>query len=155
MKPPGLSLAALSLLTVLTALGTSGCGNPADDVAPAKVSAPKVESPPKVESAATESHPAAAPTATAGSSAAPKELPKGAGSIVGMMLELAADESGRIVSCMESPPSRNDRGKHFPELAPVACEQVAKSVPIKPPFDPAGRPMRSIQTASVHFNLDH
>jgi len=84
-----------------------------------------------------------------------KELPKGAGSIVGMMLELAADESGRIVSCMESPPSRNDRGKHFPELAPVACEQVAKSVPIKPPFDPAGRPMRSIQTASVHFNLDH
>ena len=82
-------------------------------------------------------------------------LPKGARSIVGMMLELAADESGRIVSCMESPPSKNDRGKHFPELAPLACEQVAKSVPIKPPLDAAGKPMPSIQTASVHFKLDH
>jgi hypothetical protein len=83
------------------------------------------------------------------------QLPKGANSIVGIMLELAADESGHVVSCMESPPLKNDRRKHFPELTPVACEQVAKNVPIKAPLDAAGKPMRSIQTASVYFKLDH
>jgi len=72
MKMPSRSIAALSLLTVLTWLGSSGCGNPADDVAPAKVSAPKVESP------GPGSTKPAAPTATAGTSVAPKELPKGA-----------------------------------------------------------------------------
>jgi polyisoprenoid-binding protein YceI len=72
MKTPSRSIAALSLLTVLAALGSAGCGNPANDVAPAKVSSPKVERPgPGAASTA-------APTTTAGTSVAPKQLPKGA-----------------------------------------------------------------------------
>jgi polyisoprenoid-binding protein YceI len=69
---PSRSIAALSLLTVLTWLGASGCGNPADDVAPARVSAPKVEGPGPNTTAP------AATTATAGTRVAPRELPKGA-----------------------------------------------------------------------------
>jgi polyisoprenoid-binding protein YceI len=74
MKPwmPRHSIAALSLLSVLPLLGISGCENPADDVVPAKISAPKAEAP-RSSSASP-----AAPTATAVTSVAPKELPKGA-----------------------------------------------------------------------------
>ena len=79
------------------------------------------------------------------------QLPKGARSIVSVTLELAADENGRAVACMEKPPTKNDWTKHFPELVPIACAQAVKKITIKAPSDAAGKPLRSVQNASRSF----
>ncbi len=57
------------------------------------------------------------------------QLPKGAKSLVSITLELAADENGRIVACVEKPPTKYDRTKQFPELVAVACRQALKNIP--------------------------
>jgi len=83
------------------------------------------------------------------------QLPKGAHKIVDIMLEVAADETGRVVSCLELPPLPSDRRKHFPDLIPIACTQAEKSLTVRPPRGSSGKPLRSVQTASVRVKLDH
>jgi hypothetical protein len=82
-------------------------------------------------------------------------LPKDAQKTVDITIEVAADEVGRIVSCLELPPDKKDRSRHFPELVAIACEQAEKSLSLRPPFDQSGKPIRSVQTASVRLTLDH
>jgi polyisoprenoid-binding protein YceI len=72
MKYPISPIASLSLILMAFQLGTSGCANPADEVAPAKVSAPKEVAPSPVTSAAPGS------PASPGKASAPRDLPKGA-----------------------------------------------------------------------------
>ena len=84
------------------------------------------------------------------------ELPKGAHKLVGVMLEVGVDEGGRGVSCFEYPfRARNDRSRRFPELIPLACEQAISTLTVRAPSDSSGKPVRSVQTASVLFKLDH
>lgn len=82
-------------------------------------------------------------------------LPKGAHKITAVSVQVGADENGRVVSCVEYPPITNQRGRYFPELVPMACEQATKTLSVHPPLDPSNKPVRSVQTASVHFILDH
>jgi polyisoprenoid-binding protein YceI len=72
MKKPIRWIASLSVLALSPLIGVWGCGNPADDVAPAKVSAPKPAAP--------TSSPAATPSAgsPAAKPASPRDLPQGA-----------------------------------------------------------------------------
>ena len=82
-------------------------------------------------------------------------LPKGAHSIVGVSLEIAADETGRPVTCAEWTPIKTDPRKHFPELIPLACQQVMAGDRLTPPVDAAGKTVRSVQSFSVHFKIGH
>jgi hypothetical protein len=83
-------------------------------------------------------------------------LPKGARSIVGVSLEIAADEKGRPVFCAESGTSDGKNGKpRFAELVTIACQQVMANLKVRPAFDVSDKPVRSIQAVSVHFKLDH
>jgi polyisoprenoid-binding protein YceI len=72
MRKPIHDIAMLSLITLTAQMGISGCGNPADDVPPARVSAPKP--------AATTPSSAAAPSASAAPAkdTSSRALPKGA-----------------------------------------------------------------------------
>ena len=81
-------------------------------------------------------------------------LPKGAHQSVLVELQVAADESGRPVSCEGWTPAPGSHGKRFPELIPIACEQATASVVLTPPADPSGKPMRSVQIVSVRFKAD-
>lgn len=81
------------------------------------------------------------------------QLPKGARKIVDITLEVGVDETGHIVSCGELPPAAGDPRLHFPILIPIACEQATKNLTLQPPLDPSGKPLRSVQTASVQMTL--
>jgi TonB family protein len=83
-------------------------------------------------------------------------LPKGAQSIVSVSLEIAADEKGHPVTCAEDPPTdRSDSQRRFPELVPIACQQAMGGLVLRPPVDAAGKSVRSVQGASVHFRVKH
>jgi TonB family protein len=82
-------------------------------------------------------------------------LPKGARSIAAVNLEIAADENGRPVTCVEWAPPKNARGRHFPELVPVACQQVMAGLTVIPPVDASNKSVRSVQSVLVHFQIDH
>jgi len=85
-------------------------------------------------------------------------LPKGAHKIATVSLEVAADENGHVVSCAENPekpPRGIDHSPHFPELVPIACEQVTKTLSLHPPLDASGKPVRSVQRASATFKVAH
>jgi TonB family protein len=82
-------------------------------------------------------------------------LPKGARSIAAVNLEIAADENGRPVTCVEWAPPKNARGRHFPELVPIACQQVMAGLTVTPPVDASAKSVRSVQSVSVHFKIDH
>jgi hypothetical protein len=79
------------------------------------------------------------------------QLPKGAGSVAGVTLKIAADENGRPVTCAEWP-RLDDHSKHFAELVPIACQQIT-ALTLSPPVDASGKAVRSIQTVSVRFKL--
>jgi TonB-like protein len=79
------------------------------------------------------------------------QLPKGAHSIVDVSLEIAVDQNGRLLTCDEWPHLKNDHTKQFPELVPVACQQVMTKLSASPPVDPSGQKVRSVQNVSVHF----
>lgn len=81
-------------------------------------------------------------------------LPLGARKIASVTLQAAVDESGRVVACLEFPPFKNSPYPRFPQLVPVACDEVKKTLRLRPPLDPSGNAWRSVQTASVHFTLD-
>jgi protein TonB len=83
-------------------------------------------------------------------------LPKGAGSFVHVSLEIAADENGRPVTCAEwNAPDRKERRLRFPELVSIACQQVMANLAVRPAFDASDKSVRSIQSVSVDFKLDH
>jgi hypothetical protein len=83
-------------------------------------------------------------------------LPNGAPSIVGVSLEIEADESGKPLMCAEQPRvPKADSKKHYPELVPIACQQVMAQLTVIPPVDASGKRVRSVQAVSVHFKLDH
>jgi hypothetical protein len=79
-------------------------------------------------------------------------LPAGAGKSVKLALMLAVDESGRVVSCDQRLPGFTAvRAKTFPELLPIACQQMKSQFIALPAKDAAGKAVRSVQTASVVF----
>lgn len=79
-------------------------------------------------------------------------LPKGAHSIVGVGLIVAADASGQPLSCAEQPILAHDKSKRrFPELVSIACQQVMSSFRVPPPVDASGKAVRSVQNVSVRF----
>lgn len=83
-------------------------------------------------------------------------LPKGAHSIVSVNLKIAADEKGDPMMCDEDPPTdRSDLQRRFAELVPIACRQAMSGLTLRPPVDKLGNPVRSIQSASVHFRVQH
>jgi hypothetical protein len=80
-------------------------------------------------------------------------LPKGAHSFVDVNLQIAADDKGHPVSCVEWAPSMNDRRKRFPELVPIACQQATASLLLTPAVDASHKPTRSVQSVTVRFRL--
>lgn len=84
------------------------------------------------------------------------KLPKGAHSIAGVELEIAADEIGRPMTCAEYPAEAGRHPeRHFPELVPVACQQAVAKLTVRPPVDATGKGVRSVQSISVHFKVAH
>ena len=82
-------------------------------------------------------------------------LPAGAGKHVEVSLEIAVDESGKIVSCNQWLPAfKHFRPKTFPELLPIACQQMTSKFTVEPAKDAYGKPIRSVQNASVLFTTD-
>ena len=80
-------------------------------------------------------------------------LPAGADRRTSLALMIVVDENGRVVACNERPKvSLKDHTKTFPELAPIACEQMMNEFTAIPAKDASGKPMRSVQTASVVFS---
>lgn len=70
-----------------------------------------------------------------------------------LALMIAVDENGRVVGCKERPKvSRRDHTKSFPELAPIACQHMMNRFTAIPAKDASGKPVRSVQTASVVFS---
>jgi hypothetical protein len=83
-------------------------------------------------------------------------LPKGADSIALTRLQVGADEKGRALSCAEVPATDEKAAKeHFPELIPIACQQVLDTLTLIPPMDNTGKPVRSVQSVMVRFQLNH
>ena len=80
-------------------------------------------------------------------------LPPGAGKSVRLALMLAVDENGRVLSCDQSlPASREFHTKTFPQLLPIACQQMESQFIALPAKDSSGKPVRSVQNASVAFS---
>lgn len=79
-------------------------------------------------------------------------LPKRARGRANVELMIATDEAGRVVDCAAAPSIfRQQRKTFFPELVPVACEQVTRQFKANPARDTTGKAVRSVQTASVSF----
>jgi TonB family protein len=81
------------------------------------------------------------------------QLPEDARSVVGLALEIAVDETGNIVTCVEYP-SVASRPRYFPELVRLACQQATTGLTVTPAVDASGRPVRSVQALSVRFKKD-
>lgn len=82
-------------------------------------------------------------------------LPKRAHSIAEVELQVAADERGHPVSCVEYVPfDKSNAKRHFSELVPLACRQVMATLSLHPAVDVSGKGVRSVQSVSVHFTAD-
>jgi hypothetical protein len=42
---------------------------------------------------------------------------------------------------------------HFPELVPMACQQIMTRLVLSPAVDDSGNPVRSVQSAFVRFKF--
>jgi hypothetical protein len=83
-------------------------------------------------------------------------LPASAISAVIVNVEVAADETGKPSSCLENPAWVSfARKQYFPELVPIACQQVMENMKVNPAVDDTGKAVRSVQSVSVRFKLDH
>ncbi|HKC04084.1 MAG TPA: energy transducer TonB [Sphingomicrobium sp.] len=81
-------------------------------------------------------------------------LPADADRRTTLALVIGVDENGRVVGCNERPKvSQRDHTKTFPELVPIACQQMMNEFAAIPAKDASGKPMRSVQTASVVFSI--
>jgi hypothetical protein len=79
-------------------------------------------------------------------------LPAGAGRQTGLRLMIAVDENGRLVGCSQAPPvSERDHTKTFPQLVSIACQRMVSQYTAIPAKDASGKPVHSVQTASVVF----
>jgi hypothetical protein len=79
-------------------------------------------------------------------------LPPGADEGTNVPLVIAVDESGRVVGCTQSlPASMSVHAKKFPELVPIACDLLARQFSAIPAKDASGKPVQSVQYASVVF----
>lgn len=84
------------------------------------------------------------------------QLPKGAGRLIGISLEVEADEKGKPQTCERAPViAKGDPAQLFPELVSIACQQVMTSFTVTPAVDETRRPVRSVESVSVYFKLDH
>jgi TonB family protein len=63
----------------------------------------------------------------------------------------AVDEIGQISGCSDEPPSSQGMKPNNPTLVPIACDQLIKNFRATPAIDDNGRPVQSIQNASVAF----
>jgi hypothetical protein len=82
-------------------------------------------------------------------------LPKGAHSPVGISLEIAVDENGRLVTCLQNPAAAKiDRRQRYPELGSIGCQHAMASLPVSAAIDESGKAVRSVQTASVYFKIE-
>jgi TonB family protein len=79
-------------------------------------------------------------------------LPAGADRRTSLALMIVVDENGRVVGCDERPKVPRDHTKTFPELVPIACQQMMNEFTAVPAKDASGKPVRSVQTASVVFS---
>ena len=80
-------------------------------------------------------------------------LPSGARKTTSLSLMIAVAETGRVVGCSQAPPaSKHFHPKAFPELVSIACQQLSSQFTAVPPKDATGKPVRSVQTASVRFS---
>lgn len=80
-----------------------------------------------------------------------KQMPAGVAAAVNLLLEIAVDAGGAIVSCRVRDTADGDRTAPPAALVPVACRQLTSQLKMQPPLNRAGQPVRSIQTASVRF----
>jgi hypothetical protein len=77
-------------------------------------------------------------------------LPRGARKAATVDVMIAVDDAGRVRGCGEATsPLRH--GKTFPELVPIACQQLTEQFTAVPAKDATGKPVRSVQSASVDF----
>lgn len=82
------------------------------------------------------------------------QLPKGVGRKAGIALMIAVDENGTIVECGDVPPIfRGPPAKFFPELTALACRKAVSDLRPVVARDPSGKPVRSVQRASVLFTV--
>jgi hypothetical protein len=80
-------------------------------------------------------------------------LPASADGPTDLRLMIAVDENGRVIGCeAESPASKWDRTKSVPALLAIACNQMMSQFTAIPAKDASGKPVRSVQTASVVFS---
>lgn len=80
-------------------------------------------------------------------------LPSDLKSPVSVSVIVAADEGGRLLSCEANRSQYVKADVDKSELLPIACDQLMKSYTAIPPKDDQGRPVRSVQNASVRFDL--
>jgi hypothetical protein len=80
-------------------------------------------------------------------------LPKGFKSPAYIGLMFVVDETGRPSSCMEEDPKLPSQPKQAIELVQIACRELLKSYVAIPAMDDAGKPVPSIQNATVSFTV--
>jgi hypothetical protein len=79
-------------------------------------------------------------------------LPKGTPDRASISLMIAVDENGRVVSCGAAPRDQRDHSRTFPELVPIACQEMIRQFVAIPARDGSGNAVRSVQTASATFS---
>ena len=81
-------------------------------------------------------------------------LPDSAKKQTTVALVIAVDETGRVAGCEERPKDPKwDHTKSFPELPPIACQQLTSQFTAVPAKDASGKPVRSVQSATVEFTI--
>lgn len=82
------------------------------------------------------------------------QLPSGARPRTKLSLMLAVDVNGAVVDCGQMPPvSKYAPATAFPQLVSVACQQMVGHFRAIPARDPSGKPVHSVQTATVVFSV--
>jgi hypothetical protein len=64
---------------------------------------------------------------------------------------IAVDAAGKLQDCGQPAPTSKYKLK-YPELIPIACQQLMAQFTAIPAKDVTDKPVRSVQTASVSFS---
>jgi TonB family protein len=82
-------------------------------------------------------------------------LPKAAHGRASLQLLVAAGADGTVLACEAAPPNYDWKLKDFfPELVPVACEQLKSQFKTVPARNASGQAVRSVQSVSVSFGTN-
>jgi hypothetical protein len=81
-------------------------------------------------------------------------LPKGVPDGASVNLTIAVDENGRVLSCDATAKNERDHSRTFPELGPIACQQMIGQFTAHPAKNEFGKPVRSVQTATARFSTE-